>query len=442
MQAHHKKDLFEFLSIPSISAQKRHAKDMLKTAKWLQNRLKKLGFTAKVLPTDGHPVVYGENLGAGLGKPTILVYGHYDVQSPDPLDDWKTEPFKPVIKKGNIYARGTADDKGQLYTWIAAIDELLKKDKKLPINVKFLVEGEEEVGSANLDKFVIKNKKLLSSDVCVISDSHALSENQPVIPYGLRGLTYTEISIKTLDADVHSGIYGGNVLNPANVLAHIISQLKDTNHKILIPGFYDKVRKLSTGEKKDLDKYPFHEKEVKEETGAQAVAGEKGFSVHARAGARPTLDVNGIWGGYQDEGPKTIIPAEAGAKISMRLVPYQDSRDIFKKFESYVRKVAPKGIKLEVKHLTYGEPIIMNRDSIFFQAAGKALKKTFGKAPVYELSGGSIPVTATLKTLLNMDSVLMGYGLPDDNLHSPNEKLSVKMFEKGIKTNIEFLKSL
>jgi len=436
------KELFELLEIPTISAQSKHKPDMRRACEYLAKKLKGLGFAAEIMKTKGHPVVYGENLAAGEDKPTILIYGHYDVQSPDPLDEWTSDPFVPEIRAGNIYARGTADDKGQLYTWIAACDAMISKKGKLPVNVKFLIEGEEELGSENLSDFVEENVSLLSADVCVISDSHALSEEQPLITYGLKGISYMEIKVKTLGKDVHSGLYGGNVLNPANVLAQLISRLKNENHKVLIPGFYDDVRKISNGERKKLKKFPFDEQSVIEETGALVVAGESEFSVAERAGARPTLDVNGIWGGYQDEGQKTIIPAEAGAKISMRLVPNQNSSDIAKKFEEYLRRIAPEGVELSVEELSGGEPILMDTSSKYFRAAEAAYEKCFGKKPLYELSGGSIPVTATLKRLLDIDSVLMGYGLPDDGLHSPNEKLSLAMFEKGIEVNIEFLSNL
>lgn len=436
------KDLFEFLAIPSISAHSEHKKDMQRASNWLEAKLKSLGFVAKTMPTKGHAVVYAENPEAGRGKPTILVYGHYDVQAVDPLNEWLSDPFKPEIRRGNIYARGTADDKGQLYTWIAAIEQILSKNKRLPVNIKFLIEGEEEMGSRNLDEFVTENKRKLKADVCVISDSHALNERQPMISYGLRGLAYTEIIIRSLTKDAHSGLYGGNVLNPATVLTQIIAKLKDDSHKVLIPGFYDKVRKLTDKERKELKRLPFTEKDILKETGAKIIAGEKGYSVHERAGARPTLDVNGIWGGYTNEGPKTIIPAVAHAKISMRLVPHQNSNDIFKKFGKYVREITPRGVELNVDLLSTAEPILINTDSVYFKAAEEAYKKTFKTKPVYELSGGSIPITATFKDFLGIDSILMGYGLPDDGLHSPNEKLSLKMFEKGIKTNIEFLTRL
>lgn len=437
----HLDNLFELLRIPTISAQSEHNKDMISACKWLENKLKQLGFDSRSLPTNGHPVVYAENLSAGKDKPTILIYGHYDVQDPGDLKQWTSDPFEPEIRSGNIYCRGVADDKGQLYTWIAATEEITSSGK-LPVNIKFLLEGEEEIGSVNIDNFVEANKSLLEADVCLISDSHCLSEEQPLIDYGLRGLVYVELKVKSFTRDVHSGMYGGNVYNPANVLALIISKLKNDEHKILIPGFYENVRELSVKEVDELAHSQFGTQEILEETGAKEIAGEQGFSVAARAGARPTLDINGIWGGYQGEGSKTIIPAEAGAKISMRIVPFQTSQEILEKFSSYVKGITPSGVDISIELLSTGEPILMNRESKYFEAAENAYKKVFGNKPVYELSGGSIPITATFKTLMDMDSVLMGYGLPDDGLHSPNEKMSLTMFEKGVKTNIEFLNSL
>lgn len=433
-------ELTKLLKIPTISAQPEHNKDIQKACRWLASKLNELKLDAEILSTKGHPIVYAENLNAGPQKPTVLIYGHYDVQSPDPLDQWDSKPFDPEIRSGNIYARGAADDKGQLYTWIAALEEIYLQQKKYPVNIKFLIEGEEEVGSRNLDDFIEDNSSLLETDICVISDSHALSEAQPLLTYGLKGLCYMEVNFKSLGRDVHSGLYGGNVINPAHALAQTISALKDEDGKITIPGFYEKVRELTKKEKSELNKFPFTEKEIKEETGASVIAGEKGFGVQERAGARPTLDVNGIWAGYTGEGPKTIIPAEATAKISMRLVPYQNDLEIAQLFENYIREIAPKGLEVSVSMLSGGNPIIMDKDSRFYKAAQQAMTKTFGNKPLFELSGGSIPVTATLKNLLNVDSILMGYGLPDDGLHSPNEKLSLTMFQKGIETNIEFLK--
>jgi len=438
----HLNELFELLSIPTISAQTKHAPDMKRACEWLQKRLKKLGFTADILPTNGQPVVYAENLTAGSSSPTVLIYGHYDVQSPDPLSEWSSEPFKPEIRSGNLYARGAADDKGQLYTWVAALDELKSKDPKFKINVKLLIEGEEEVGSENFDDFVKDNKSLLQADICVISDSHCLSESQPLICYGLRGLVYTQIDVKTLPKDVHSGLYGGNVANPAIVLSQIISKLKDSDNHITVPGFYEDVRKLPKSELALINKFPFGENEIKNETGAIELVGESKFSPAVRAGARPTLDINGIWGGYIQEGQKTIIPGDAHAKISMRLVPNQKPHEIFDKFEKYIKSISPSFAEVEVKLLSTSNPVIMNYKSKYFKIASRAYKKTFGNMPLYELSGGSIGAAASIKNILGIDCILMGYGLPDDGLHSPNEKLSVAMFEKGIATNIKFLKKL
>ena len=446
------KELFDFLSIPSISAQSSHKKDINSAAVWLQKKFTRLGFDSEVLPTEGHPVVYAENLKAGNKKATALIYGHYDVQSPDPLDQWITDPFKPEIRSGNIYARGAADDKGQLYTWIAAIEELLKNTSVsrevhsqggiLPVNVKFIIEGEEEIGSKNLDEFIERNRAILSANVCALSDTHCLTESQPLIDYGLRGIVYTQVKVKTLGRDVHSGIYGGNVLNPINIVANLIAKLKDDDQNILIPGFYDSVRVLNKEERVQLNKVPFTDKEIIKETGAEVVAGEKDFSVNERAGTRPTLDVNGIWGGYTNEGPKTIIPSSAHAKISMRIVPNQKADNVYVQFENYLQSIVPNGVELTIELLSTAESVLFETKSKYFKAAEKAYEKVFGNKPIYELSGGTIGAAAAIKNTLGIDCVLMGYGLPDDGLHSPNEKLSIFMFEKGIKTNIEFLKNI
>ncbi len=435
----HLTSLFEFLKIPSISAQSNHAADIQKAASWLKVKLVELGFSSSILPTKGHPVVYGELL-ANFNLPTVLVYGHYDVQSPDPLNEWSSGPFEPTVRAGNIYCRGVADDKGQLYTWIAAIEELQLANSMPKVNIKFLIEGEEEVGSKNLSEFVKDNRALLKADVCVISDSHCLSPNQPLIEYGLRGLTYTEVHLKTFPKDVHSGLYGGNVPNPIQILSSMISKLKDDSGKVLVPGFYDNIRRLTKTERKQLNKLPFGKDQVLEETGSLVIFGEPQFTIAERAGARPTLEINGIWGGYQGEGPKTIIPGEAWAKISMRIVPFQNSQEIFEKFKAFIKSLTPKGVLSEVKFISSAEPILLDTKAKYFKYSESAYKSIFGKTPIYGLSGGTIGVVADFKNVLGIDSILMGYGLPDDGLHSPNEKLSLAMFEKGIKTNIEFFK--
>ncbi len=435
-------ELFELLSIKSVSAQKEHNKDTLEAAKWLKNHLTKIGMeNAKVVKTAGHPVVYADWIHA-KDKPTVLIYGHYDVQAPDPLNEWKTDPFKPVVRNGNIYARGVADDKGQLFTHIKAIEALFAVDKKLPINVKFMIEGEEEVGGPNLTWFIKKYKSLLKADFCLISDSHSLSETQPLLAYGLRGLVYSQINLSVMPKDVHSGEYGGNIANAAVEVANIINKLKDLKtQKVLIPGFYSKVRKLSAKEKLELKKSKYNEKSVLAETGVASLVGVKGFSPAERMGAQPTLEVNGMYSGYLDEGAKTIIPAKASVKISMRLVPNQTAKDITEKYLNYLKKIIPPYVKYEALILSDGEPLIISREGVYIKNAEKVMKNVFGKKPIFELSGGSIPVTVTLKNILKVDSVLMGFGLPDDGLHSPNEKMSVEMFYKGIKCSAEYLKS-
>lgn len=440
-KARHLEELKQLLEIPSISAQSEHLKDIRKAGEWLVDHLSSIGMdNAKLMETAGHPVVYADWLHA-KNATTVLIYGHYDVQAADPLEEWETPPFEPTEKNGNLYARGTADDKGQLFTHIKAIEAIMAIDGKLPVNVKFMLEGEEEIASANLDAFIQNNKEFLDADVCLISDSHSLSTTQPLIDYGLRGIVYAQVEIKALNKDVHSGSYGGNVPNPANILADIISKLKNSKtHKITIPGFYDKVREPSKKELKELEESFFNEESIKSETGASEAIGVEGQSVAERAGARPTLDVNGMVSGYIGEGPKTIIPAKASAKISMRLVPHQTAAEIEEMFENYVKEMAPDYVDFEVKFLGSGDPILMNRNSKYFKAAEKAFETVFGNLPIYEMNGGSIPVTATLKDLLQIDSVLMGFGLPDDRLHAPNEKMNLEMFYKGIKASAVFFK--
>lgn len=432
-------ELSSFLAIPSISGELSYRDDMEAAVNWLCGKLNSIGFRAERMETKFNPVVYAERM-VDEKKPTILIYGHYDVQSPEPLDKWESEPFKSEIRNGNLYARGVADDKGQVYCWIKGVEEALQLGE-VGVNVKFLIEGGEEIGSAGLAEFVEENKDLLKADVCMISDSHSLSETQPLITYGLRGLAYMEVEVKTAEKDAHSGTYGGVIYNAIDVLTKMISALKDEKGKILIPGFYDKVRILSEEEKSELAKFPFGEAQIKEEIGALTVFGEEGFSIPVRAGARPTLDVNGIWGGYAGEGPKTVIPCVAGAKISMRLVPGQSAKEIEQKFKKYFKKIAPDGVEVKIKSISGAEAVLLEKESRFFEAAEVAFEKVFGNKPLYELAGGSIGVVADFKNILGIDSVMMGYGLPDDGLHSPNEKMSLTMIEKGIKTSKEFLMS-
>lgn len=433
-------ELFELLKIPSISAQSEHDKDTRAAAEWLRAHFEAIGMeNAQVLETAGHPVVYADWLHAE-DRPTILIYGHYDVQSPDPLDEWESKPFEPELRNGNIYGRGTADDKGQLMTHLKSIEALMAVNEKLPVNVKFLIEGEEEVGGPSLDAFIEENQELLNADVCIISDSHALSPTQPQIVYGLRGLVYTQIDLSIMPKDAHSGEYGGNITNAGNELANIIAKLKNPEtQKILVPGFYENVRELTSEEKNELAEAEFNEESVLEESGVKELVGVEGKSPAERAGAQPTLDVNGMNSGYLGEGPKTIIPAKASAKISMRIVPNQTAEEIEGKFKAFLNEIVPDYIDYEVKTLSTGEPIIMKRDGEYFKKAEIVMEKVFGNPPIYELLGGSIPVTATLKTLLGIDSILMGFGLPDDGLHSPNEKMNLEMFYKGIRCSVEYL---
>src|SRR3989344_335505 len=435
-------ELFELLSIPSISALAEHAADTRKAAEWLRSHLEKIGMeNCKIMETKGHPVVYADYIKDST-KPTVLIYGHYDVQSPDPLEYWESEPFEPTTRDGNIYARGVADDKGQLFTHLKALEAIMQTSGNLPVNVKFLFEGEEEVGSENLDEFIKENIELLRADVCLISDSHALSETQPMMEYGLRGIIYMQLDLSTMPKDVHSGTYGGNVPNANFELVKILNKLKNLDtQEVLVPRFYESVRSIEETEKLDLQNSKITDETILEETGAKEIIGVDGFSVAEREGARPTLDINGMHGGYTGEGPKTIIPAKASAKVSMRLVPNQTVAEITEKFTSYVKSLVPSYVNLEIKSLSSGEPLLMGKENEFFKKAETAFEQTFGNKPVYELAGGSIPITATLKTLLGIDSILMGFGLPDDGLHSPNEKLSVEMFYKGIKTSLLFFES-
>lgn len=464
-------ELKEFLRIRSISSEKGFEVEIKEAAGWLEKKLSGLGFEVKVFETSSNPIVLGQIL-VDEKLPTVLVYGHYDVQDVGDLDEWESEPFEPEVRRGNLYGRGVSDDKGQLFTWIVAIEELLggeifrlsnseqetrraQDDKsgmkslpdlsskaRLPCNVKFVVEGAEEEGSVGFTEFLRKNKNLLKADVCVLSDTHCLSLDQPVITCGLRGLAYFEISVTTLDRDVHSGIYGGNVAGAVETLIDILSRIKGEDGRVNIPNFYTSVRELGKEEKIDLERFPFVKEQIVIETGAREVVGEKTRSIPERAGVRPTFDVHGVWGGYVGEGSKTVIPAMAGAKVSMRLVPDQCASEISQAFTKYVDKLSPEWAEVKIKLLAAAEPVIVDRESEFMRAAEKAYQKVFGKKPLFEYSGGSIGVIVDLKEILGVDSIMMGYGLPDDSLHGPNEKMSLSMFEKGVRTNIEFLRAV
>ena len=436
-------ELLEFLRIPSISTQSEHDPDMQRTAVWLRDQLLAAGFTrADVMPTPGHPVVYAEWLAAGPDAATILVYGHYDVQPSDPVEQWRTPPFEPTIIGDDVFARGAADDKGQLYTHVKAAEAFKNETGAPPVNVKCIFEGEEECGSPNLDPFIREHADLLSADVAVISDTHILGKDTPSIVYALRGLSYVEVEVTGPSYDLHSGIYGGAVLNPINALCAMIASLHDENGHITIPGFYEQVRELSPTERAELAKIPFDHQEWLDEAGVQGDWGEPAYTIIERTTARPTLDVNGIWGGYIKKGAKTVLPSKAFAKISMRLVPDQKSTEITRLIQDHLVRIAPPEVQVEVRDLHGGEGAIVRRDSLAMQAAFQAYAEAFGAEPLFVREGGSIPVVATFQAVLGIETILMGFGLPDDRLHSPNEKFHLPNFFRGIETVIHFIEFL
>lgn len=430
-------ELIEWLKIPSISADSRHKNDVRKAAEFLRDKLTSAGADkVEICETKGHPIVYAEKI-KGASLPTVLVYGHYDVQPADPVELWSSPPFAPVIKDGKIYARGSCDDKGQVYMHVKAFETMMKHDS-LPCNVKFMVEGEEEVGSDNLGTFVKANKEKLKADIILISDTALISLDQPSITTGLRGLSYMEVEVTGPNRDLHSGVYGGAVANPVNVLCKMIASLHDEDGRITIPGFYDKVAKLSDEERKAINKAPFDLDAYKKELGIEEVLGEKGFSTLERTGIRPTLDVNGIWGGYTGEGAKTVLPSKAHAKISMRLVPDQVSSDITELFTKHFKSIAPEFVKVKVTAHHGGEPAVTPTNSPAFKAASKAFEEVWGKTPIPTRDGGSIPIVALFKKELGLDTVLMGFGLDSDAIHSPNEHYGVENFMRGIETIVAF----
>jgi len=425
-------ELKAYLAIPSISALPEHALDVKRCADWTADEMRRIGMeNVRLVDTPGFPVVYGDWLHAE-GAPTILFYGHYDVQPVDPLDLWDSPPFEATVRDGEIYARGAADDKGQVFMHFKAIEAHLKQNGKLPCNIKVILEGEEEVGSANLDNFVKDHKDELHADVVVISDSPMFDRGIPSICYGLRGLVYFQIDLRGTRTDLHSGSFGGAVANPAFVLANILAQMKDRGGRIKIPGFYDEVRELREEEREQWKRLPFNEKRYAKDLGAPRLWGETGYSTLERVWARPTFEVNGILSGFTGEGAKTVIPAVAMAKVSMRLVPNQDPDKIAQLFEGYVKKVAPKTVDVKVTRMHGGKPWMTEFDNKYVQAAGRAIKQGFGQEPVFNREGGSIPVVATFQEILGLPSVLFGVGLPDENAHAPNEKLDLGNFHGGI----------
>lgn len=439
-------ELLELLRIPSVSADSTYKNDVLKTAEAVKQRLIEAGAdNVEVSPTKGFPVVYGEKI-IDPKKPTVVVYGHYDVQPADPVELWHSPPFEPVIKKtelhpqGAIFARGSCDDKGQMYMHVKAF-ELMMKTNTLPCNVKFMIEGEEEVGSPSLGEWIKNNKAKLKGDVILISDTSILANDTPSIDTGLRGLAYMEVEVVGPNRDLHSGVYGGGVANPVNILCKIIASCHDENNHITIPGFYDKVVALSDAERTELNKAPFDLNGYKKDLAIDDVWGEKGYNTIERTGVRPTLDVNGIWGGYTGEGAKTVLPSKAFAKISMRLVPNQNSDEISALFQKYFETVAPKSVKVSVKPHHGGEPVVVSTESAGYKAASMAMEETFGKKPIPSRGGGSIPIVALFKEELGLDSILMGFGLDTDALHSPNEHYGLFNYYKGIETIPLFYKN-
>ena len=426
-------ELLELLRIPSVSARSEHKPDMIACAKKVQERLLQAGADkAQLFETPGHPIVYGEKI-TDPSKPTVLVYGHYDVQPPDPLNLWHSGPFEPVIKDGKIFARGACDDKGQFYMHIKALETMVQTNT-LPTNIKFLIEGEEEVGSNNLGTFVKANKDLLKAHVILISDTAMLSLETPSIDVGVRGLTYIEVEVTGPNRDLHSGVYGGAVANPITILAQMIASLHNNKNEITIPGFYDDVLMATPEERKEMAKAPYDEAAYKTDLGVSELWGEEGYTTNERTGIRPTLEVNGIWGGYTGEGAKTVLPSKAFAKISCRLVPNQTSAKMTKMLIDHIEKIAPPYVTVTASEHHGGDPYLTPVDSLEYQAASKAIEATFGKPPIPVRGGGSIPITALFESELGLKTVFLGFGLDSDNLHSPNEKFDLANFYKGIET--------
>jgi acetylornithine deacetylase/succinyl-diaminopimelate desuccinylase-like protein len=432
-------ELLELLRIPSVSADPAYASDVKRTAEFIKKSLEDAGCDlVEIHETAGHPIVYGEKMKDST-LPTILVYGHYDVQPADPVDLWDSPPFEPIIKKtdlhpdGAIYARGSCDDKGQMYMHVKAFEAMVASDE-MPCNVKFMIEGEEEVGSVNLGHFCKANKEKLACDVVLISDTSVIANDVPSVTVGLRGLSYVEVELTGPNKDLHSGVYGGAVGNPINILCEMIASLKDENNHITIPGFYDSVEVVSDEERAAMNKAPFEIEKYKRDLGIDAVDGEKGYTVLEQTSIRPTLDVNGIWGGYIGEGAKTVLPAKAFAKISMRLVPNQSPEEITQLFKSHFESIAPESVKVKVKPHHGGDAAVTPTNTIEYQAASMAMEKTYGKKPIPVRGGGSIPIVSLFEKVLGTKTVLMGFGLNSDDIHSPNEHYGLFNFYKGIET--------
>lgn len=431
-------ELEDWLRIPSISTDSKYAPDVRRAAEWLADNFRRIGITnVELLETGGHPIVYAEHM-VSPDLPTVLVYGHYDVQPPDPLDLWDAPPFEPVRKDGVLYARGSSDDKGQVFMHVKAAEAYLKSGSPPPVNLKFFIEGEEESGSVHLAPSIEQYRDTLRADIVLISDTALFGDGVPSITYGLRGLAYVEVLLTGPDRDLHSGVYGGAVENPISVLARLISGLHDAQHAVTVPGFYDDVLPLTDQERANYRALPFDKEAWKESIGVEAVRTEEGYSILEATTARPTLEVNGIWGGYQGEGAKTVLPSKAGAKISMRLVPNQRPEDVVEKLRSYLEARVPDTVKLEFRDLHGGHPSITPLESPAMQAGKQAMQEVYGREPLFTREGGSIPVVADFKRILGIDTVLLGFGLNSDSIHSPNEHFGLDRFRQGIECIIRF----
>jgi acetylornithine deacetylase/succinyl-diaminopimelate desuccinylase-like protein len=430
-QEQHVRELLDFLKIPSVSADPRHGDDLVAAAQWVQDHLQRLGFDARVFETAKHPVVYGGRY-VDPNKPTLLVYGHYDVQPPDPEKEWTTPPFAPTVRDNNIYGRGASDDKGQFFTYLKAMEAVLANNGDLPINVEVLAEGEEEIGSPSLPSFLETQREAIRARVIAVSDGAKFDHQTPAITYGLRGLCYMQLDVQGPRVDLHSGSFGGLVTNPIQALAAILSALQGPEGSIALPGFYDAVAPLEDRERREMAELPFDEEALREHLGVEILAGEANFSALERKTVRPTLDVNGIWGGFAGQGEKTVIPAHAGAKISMRLVPHQDPKTIGRCFREFVHQIAPPGVRVRTTELSGALPVLVSRDRPEVRCAARAIETGFGRSPVFVREGGSIPVVGLFKEMLGLDTILMlGWGNADDGAHSPNERFHLEDFRRG-----------
>lgn len=435
-------ELISFLKIPSVSTNLERRADVHTAAKFVMDRLRDAGADhVEIVQTSGHPIVYGQRF-VGDDVPTVLVYGHYDVQPADPLDLWESVPFDPVVKEGRIYARGAADDKGQVYVHIKALEHLCRDGGLPPCNIKFLIEGEEEIGSPNLTPFIKQHKDVLAADIILVSDTSMIATTHPSITVSTRGLMYVDVTVTGPNRDLHSGVYGGAVANPINVLSGMIASLIDDKGKITIPHFYDDVRDLPQTARGILNARPFRSSEYKKSLGVEDLTGESGYTTLERVGIRPCLDICGIWGGFTDEGSKTVLPSKAHAKISCRLVPDQGPEKITQLLTEHLQKIAPRTVKVEVTPHHGGDPAVMSTTSRGYQAAEKAFAKVWGKKPIPTYEGGSLPILALLQQEVTQDVVLMGFGLDEDNIHSPNESFALEHFYKGIETSIAFFEAL